>query len=182
MWVLLMRTLVTRTSVRVHNSFVRFSPVDTGMVPVSLLLLGLLVLPARAGAQTASQAFINLFSGARLYVDPASAAKRQADAWRRSRPSDAELMDRIASQPVAQWLAVGTWTSAVTLPTQYRESPGRERSPFLSPTTFPVVTADSTRRAAPTGATHTRVGFAVLPMDLAIAGQWSFWSPTRWPE
>ena len=32
------------------------------------------------------QAFTNLFSGARLYVDPTSAAKRQADQWRRSRP------------------------------------------------------------------------------------------------
>lgn len=63
--------------------------------------------PARANAQTVSQAFINLFSGARLWVDPASSARRQADAWRRSRPRDAELMDRIASQPVAKW--VGGW-------------------------------------------------------------------------
>ena len=63
--------------------------------------------PTAAGAQTVSQAFINLFSGAKLWVDPASSARRQADAWRRSRPRDAELMDRIASQPVAQW--VGGW-------------------------------------------------------------------------
>ena len=107
MWVIPMRALVTRTSVRVHNSFVRFPAVDAAVISVCLLTLGLLVLPAPAAAQTASQAFINLFSGARLYVDPASAAKRQADAWRRSRPTDAELMDRIASQPVAQWL--GGW-------------------------------------------------------------------------
>ncbi|HEY0529365.1 MAG TPA: glycoside hydrolase family 6 protein, partial [Gemmatimonadaceae bacterium] len=33
--------------------------------------------------------------------------KRQADAWRNSRPADAALMDRIASQPIAQW--VGGW-------------------------------------------------------------------------
>ncbi|HUQ97887.1 MAG TPA: glycoside hydrolase family 6 protein [Gemmatimonadaceae bacterium] len=65
------------------------------------------VAPARASAQTVSQAFTNLFSGARLYVDPTSAAKRQADQWRRSRPQDAELMDKIASQPIAQW--VGGW-------------------------------------------------------------------------
>lgn len=63
--------------------------------------------PVAADAQTVSRAFINLFSGAKLWVDPASSARRQADAWRRSRPRDAELMDRIASQPVAQW--VGGW-------------------------------------------------------------------------
>jgi len=65
------------------------------------------VTPRAANAQTVSQAFINLFSGAKLWVDPASSARRQADAWRRSRPRDAELMDRIASQPIAQW--VGGW-------------------------------------------------------------------------
>lgn len=59
------------------------------------------------GAQTVSRAFINLFSGAKLFVDPASAAKQQADAWRRTRPGDAALMDRIAAQPLAQWM--GGW-------------------------------------------------------------------------
>lgn len=73
-----------------------------------LLVAGLgVVTPALANAQSSSRAFINLFSGAKLWVDPASSARRQADAWRRSRPRDAELMDRIASQPVAQW--VGGW-------------------------------------------------------------------------
>src|SRR5204863_8838844 len=60
-----------------------------------------------ATAQTVSRAFINLFSGAKLFVDPASSAKRQADAWRNSRPSDAALMDKIAAQPLAQWM--GGW-------------------------------------------------------------------------
>jgi endoglucanase len=59
------------------------------------------------GAQTASRAFINLFSGAKLFVDPASAARRQADSWRKSRPADAALMDKIAAQPLAQWM--GGW-------------------------------------------------------------------------
>jgi endoglucanase len=66
-----------------------------------------LIAATPAASQTVSQAFGNLFSGARLYVDPASAAKRQADAWRNSRPADAALMDKIASQPIAQW--VGGW-------------------------------------------------------------------------
>src|SRR5690242_4083327 len=64
-------------------------------------------IPRGGGAQTVSRAFINLFSGAKLFVDPASAAKRQADAWRKSRPADAALMDKIAAQPLAQWM--GGW-------------------------------------------------------------------------
>jgi endoglucanase len=80
----------------------------TGLATAFVLGFGLGVAPlAAAHAQTVSQAFVNLFSGAKLWVDPASQAQRQADAWRRSRPRDAELMDRIASQPVAKW--VGGW-------------------------------------------------------------------------
>ena len=103
----MMRALVTRSSERVHNSSVRFPVVHAGLAAVLLLTPGLVISPASAGAQTVSQAFVNMFSGARLYVDPASAAKQQADAWRRSRPTDAALMDKIAAQPVAQWL--GGW-------------------------------------------------------------------------
>ena len=72
-----------------------------------LAMLILAGMPAGLRAQTVSQAFVNLFSGATLYVDPASAAKKQADAWRRTRPADAALMDRIASQPLTQWM--GGW-------------------------------------------------------------------------
>lgn len=103
-----MRTLVTRTSQCAHNPFVRFSGADSAHASALLVTLGMLMLaPRGAGAQTVSQAFVNMFSSARLYVDPASAARRQADAWRRSRPADAALMDRIAAQPVAQWM--GGW-------------------------------------------------------------------------
>lgn len=49
----------------------------------------------------------NPFLGKRLYVDPASPARRQADQWRRSRPQDAAMMRRIADQPQATW--VGGW-------------------------------------------------------------------------
>jgi endoglucanase len=103
-----MRTLVARSSQRAYNSFVRLSRADGALISRSLLSFALLVgVPTFAGAQTVSQAFVNLFSGARLYVDPSSPAKRQADAWRRSRPADAALMDKIAQQPLAQW--VGGW-------------------------------------------------------------------------
>jgi endoglucanase len=47
----------------------------------------------------------------RLFVNPSSPAKRQADAWQKSRPSDASLMRYIASQPTAIWL--GDWSSDV---------------------------------------------------------------------
>jgi endoglucanase len=53
----------------------------------------------------------NPISGKRLYVDPNSNAKRQAEAMRRSRPQDAELVARIASQPTARWL--GEWVRDV---------------------------------------------------------------------
>lgn len=49
--------------------------------------------------------------GAALYVDPASQAKAQADAWRLSRPLDAAVLDRIASRPQAFWL--GGWSGDV---------------------------------------------------------------------
>jgi endoglucanase len=54
---------------------------------------------------------VSLLVGARVWRNPESPARRQADAWRSSRPSDASLMDRIASQPVAQW--IGGWTGDV---------------------------------------------------------------------
>lgn len=62
-----------------------------------LLLLPLMMLDTGA----------NPFAGKRLYVDPNSNAKRQAETWRRSRPVDAALMARIADQPVARWF--GGW-------------------------------------------------------------------------
>lgn len=47
------------------------------------------------------------FSGRRLYVNPNSDARRQADEWQGSRRADADLMRRIASQPQATWF--GDW-------------------------------------------------------------------------
>jgi endoglucanase len=53
----------------------------------------------------------NPLAGKRLYVDPNSEAKRQAETLRRSRPQDAALVTRIASQPVARWL--GGWVTNI---------------------------------------------------------------------
>ena len=49
----------------------------------------------------------NPFAGKRLFVDPNSQAKRQAETLRRSRPQDAALLRMIAQQPTARWL--GDW-------------------------------------------------------------------------
>lgn len=49
----------------------------------------------------------NRIAGVKLFVSGDSPARRQADAWRKSRPSDATLMQRIAEQPVAKWM--GGW-------------------------------------------------------------------------
>src|SRR6476646_10710204 len=103
-----MRTIVRRTSQCAHNALARVSTLARAGVPALLLALGTVTSAgSTARGQTVSQAFVNLFSSATLYVDPASAAKRQADAWRRTRPADAALMDRIASQPLTQWM--GGW-------------------------------------------------------------------------
>ena len=53
----------------------------------------------------------NPFAGKRLYVDPNSNARRQAETWRRSRPADAALIATIADQPQATWF--GDWIANV---------------------------------------------------------------------
>jgi hypothetical protein len=52
------------------------------------------------------------FAGKRFYVSPDNAARRQADAWRTSRPADALQMDKIAVQPQAEWF--GGWNADIT--------------------------------------------------------------------
>ena len=50
----------------------------------------------------------NPLAGEKLFVDPGSNARRQADSWRSSRPADAKLIDIIAQQPQAVW--IGEWS------------------------------------------------------------------------
>jgi endoglucanase len=59
----------------------------------------------------ALQSTMNPFAGRKLYVDPNSEAKRQADAIRASRPQDAALLSEIANRPVARWL--GGWVTDI---------------------------------------------------------------------
>lgn len=53
----------------------------------------------------------NPLEGATLWVDPDGRAAQQADAWRSSDPDGAELMDKIAGQPIGNWL--GGWNGDV---------------------------------------------------------------------
>ena len=51
------------------------------------------------------------FDGAKWFVDPYSNARKQADAWRLSRPADAAQMDKIAGQAQADWF--GDWSGPI---------------------------------------------------------------------
>lgn len=53
----------------------------------------------------------NPFAGMLLYVDPTSPARKQVDEWKTSRPQDAALLERIASEPTATW--IGDWNQDV---------------------------------------------------------------------
>ena len=48
---------------------------------------------------------VNPFAGQTIYVDPYSNAKKTADSWRSSRPSDAAQMDKIAKTGTSRWIA-----------------------------------------------------------------------------
>jgi endoglucanase len=52
-----------------------------------------------------------ILAGTKWYIDPNSNARRQADAWRQSRPADAAAMDKVASQPQADWF--GDWSGDI---------------------------------------------------------------------
>lgn len=101
--------------------------------------LGMLGMVGVLGAARVSDAALTtpLANGAlarlRLFVNPASAAARQADAWQKSRPADASLMRYIASQPTATWF--GDWNSDV------RRDVGNAASQAASQGTLPVFVA-----------------------------------------
>src|SRR5881628_2362587 len=64
-----------------------------------------------AAIAQAQQSASNPFAGRKLYVDPNSTARRQAETLRRARPQDAALLDQIANRPVARWL--GGWVTNI---------------------------------------------------------------------
>ena len=57
------------------------------------------------------QVAANPLAGRRFYVDPNSAAQRQAETLRRSQPQEAALVEEIARRPAARWL--GGWVQDI---------------------------------------------------------------------
>ncbi|MGH7637889.1 MAG: glycoside hydrolase family 6 protein [Gemmatimonadaceae bacterium] len=76
--------------------------IDLAARCTALLIVASLLTGAQGG---------NPIAGRRLYVDPNSTARRQAEALRRSRPQDAALVEQIARQPTARWL--GDWVGDI---------------------------------------------------------------------
>lgn len=75
------------------------------LAPRIVGLLFILALSVRAAPGDVDAA--NPFRGRKLYVEANSPARKQADAWQRSRPQDAALLRKIADQPQVIWL--GEW-------------------------------------------------------------------------
>jgi endoglucanase len=69
--------------------------------------LGQSSVTVHVSAAVAPPSYVNPVAAARLWVNPNSNARKQADAWRLTRPADAAQMDRIAQQPDAVWF--GDW-------------------------------------------------------------------------
>lgn len=67
--------------------------------------------PAPPPPPVATPEVPNLLSGAVLWVDPSSDARKTADAWRATRPADAAQMDKVAAQSQAKWF--GNWNANV---------------------------------------------------------------------
>ncbi|MHB1073514.1 MAG: glycoside hydrolase family 6 protein [Gemmatimonadaceae bacterium] len=65
------------------------------------------LLPPAVASATASA-----LEGARFWVNPSTSASRQADAWRKSRPREAALLDQLASTPTGLWL--GGWNRDIS--------------------------------------------------------------------
>ncbi|HEY0019969.1 MAG TPA: glycoside hydrolase family 6 protein [Longimicrobium sp.] len=81
------------------------------LAPALLVALGTLAATPRAAVATDAVDLPNPIARARFYVNPGTHAARQAADWRRSRPRDAALIERIARQPQATWF--GEWNRDV---------------------------------------------------------------------
>lgn len=66
---------------------------------------------------------INPLAQKPLYVEPGGPARSQANAWRGSRPSDADLLESIAREPQSLWL--GDWRYDVRAEVAKRVAAGR---------------------------------------------------------
>lgn len=81
------------------------------LAPALFLAAGALAASPRIAIAADGSDPVNPIARARFYVTPGTHAARQAADWRRSRPQDAALMERIARQPQATWF--GGWNRDV---------------------------------------------------------------------
>lgn len=88
-----------------------FRPSVRRFAPALLLAAGALAGAPRTAIAADGVDPVNPIASARFYVNPATHAARQAADWRRARPRDAELIERIARQPQAVWF--GEWNRDV---------------------------------------------------------------------
>jgi endoglucanase len=79
--------------------------------PITASMRLILIVAALVALAAPAAASANPFAGRKLYVDPNSAAAKQAAAWRTTRPADAAEIDEIATAPQAQWF--GDWNPDV---------------------------------------------------------------------
>ncbi|HEX2079857.1 MAG TPA: glycoside hydrolase family 6 protein [Longimicrobium sp.] len=77
----------------------------------ALVAAGALAATPRAAVAADGVDPVNPIARVQFYVNPATHAARQAAEWRRSRPQDAALIERIARQPQATWF--GEWNRDV---------------------------------------------------------------------
>ena len=82
------------------------------LLALTLALLGTDCIPKRHATDAVPHRIGgNPLAGETLYVDPNTAAHATAENWRSSRPADAAAIEKIATQPAAEWL--GEWTGNV---------------------------------------------------------------------
>jgi len=80
----------------------------TALAVGAALVAALPSAPVSAEGRQAAHGRGNPFAGSRLYVDPRSHARLQAERWAATRPADAAVMARLARRPHAGWFGEGS--------------------------------------------------------------------------
>lgn len=83
------------------------------LLSVLFVLAGCSAVSVSSDASETATATSSPFLNATFFVDPDSNAAVQIEEWQEARPDDAELLQRIASQPTANWF--GDWNDDIGL-------------------------------------------------------------------
>jgi endoglucanase len=96
--------IIDQTNVNIYTN-VPIAPTPLLVTPISAVTQRVLLVPSPLPSPVLSQ------SPSSLYVNPASDAKKQADAWRNTQPANAAIMDKLALQPESKW--IGDWNTDI---------------------------------------------------------------------